>query len=537
MRRLVILAALVLFGPQLISAQEIASRPLRGRHGTPPTPAIVPPQPPATCPLAGYDTALVRYGSPNGGGNGLTIGSPFRISDFQNAAQPGMTLCLADGTYQGAASMISPPGGRSGNGGTNCGPSGAGNCGIVVMAINDGAVTIDGQFLNTPIALHEISFWTFQGFNAKSSPGSVLRFGMASLFPGSTLNNVTLKRIVLWDGSFTKNYSTVEMDAFGSNHLFEDFAVFGTGRKSFVGGSDTAGSPAGTARCRRCVFRWEGSSTAGSVALSPFYDTFGFTCENCIAIWTGESLPQAYDITDTSGNSTGVHNTNFRTASNGVNGWAAPVFNDQGSTAQNTTARCVNLNILGSMVLLPATAHIGGATGFNMDIDQLSCVNLIDVYSYIDPNQPEYPNMRGFVLEDARGFFTPDTLAANHLTSVRSAARGDTFIAPWSVSDLATGACAITGTCGSKAPNPFTVTRTTGANLCFRYVNGSLTATPLWPWPMDSRIAAATASAGSAFGPGQTCVNCSGIPTGRSTLNVTSFVENLLGTIPAQCRG
>lgn len=73
-----------------------------------------------------------------------------------------------------------------------------------------------------------------------------------------------------------------------------------------------------------------------------------------------------------------------------------------------------------------------------------------------------------------------------------------------------------------------------GANLCYRYVDGARTTTPLWPWPMDQRIKDALAEAGSYAGP---CVNCSGGRQSRAgTADITADIEALLGLIPAACR-
>jgi hypothetical protein len=57
--------------------------------------------------------------------------------------------------------------------------------------------------------------------------------------------------------------------------------------------------------------------------------------------------------------------------------------------------------------------------------------------------------------------------------------------------------------------------------------------TPLWPWPMNERIRAATAVAGSYTGP---CASCVGGRAARTQTDVTAEVEELLGAIPASCR-
>ena len=57
-----------------------------------------------------------------------------------------------------------------------------------------------------------------------------------------------------------------------------------------------------------------------------------------------------------------------------------------------------------------------------------------------------------------------------------------------------------------------------GANICYRYVDGTLSDEPLWPWPMDKRIHDAM------------------IESGRSPVDVTKTIEEMFGPIPKICR-
>src|SRR5262245_28173334 len=108
-----------------------------------------------------------HYASPDGGGDGLSQSFPFQIADFWSLAGPGKTLCLSDGTYNGANSMINPPPGLNGN---NSAP-------ITIQALNDGGVFIDGQLTRVPMHLNNNSFWSFEGFdvgNADANVGNVV---------------------------------------------------------------------------------------------------------------------------------------------------------------------------------------------------------------------------------------------------------------------------------------------------------------------------------------------------------------------------
>src|SRR5688572_9786147 len=69
-----------------------------------------PQSPNAQCPPAGADLALLRYAAPAGDGDGLSVGSPYRIRDFWDSAQAGSTLCLASGTYtRSNGGLLTPP--------------------------------------------------------------------------------------------------------------------------------------------------------------------------------------------------------------------------------------------------------------------------------------------------------------------------------------------------------------------------------------------------------------------------------------------
>src|SRR5262249_49958033 len=94
-------------------------------------------------------SACNYYASPTWTGNGLTQSSPFEIADFWSVASPGKTLCLLDGVYTGAASMITPPANLNGTSSQK----------ITVKALNDGAVRIDGQGVNFPVHLLQNSYF------------------------------------------------------------------------------------------------------------------------------------------------------------------------------------------------------------------------------------------------------------------------------------------------------------------------------------------------------------------------------------------
>src|SRR5262245_19956765 len=104
---------IVLFALAVLAAQDAEANKLRPRkHGT---------QAPALNSSAGgggspTDPPCTHYASPTASsGQPGTSSNPFRPVDFWSVSSIiGKTLCLKDGTYQGANFMINPPDGLSG---------------------------------------------------------------------------------------------------------------------------------------------------------------------------------------------------------------------------------------------------------------------------------------------------------------------------------------------------------------------------------------------------------------------------------------
>jgi hypothetical protein len=429
------------------------------------------------------------YASPTGRGNGTTSQSPFRIQDFWAVATPGATLCLLNGTYAGEGSTIHPPAGLSGSATRP----------ITIRALNDGQVVIDGQFVRMPVYLaSKNSWWVIQGINAKNG-GPTGTISVVRIQQGS--NNNILRRIVAWDARIDTNGEVIGIH--GANGiLLEDVAAFGTGRKSFSGsqGGDSV-------TCRRCWGRWEGSTRQGpKMTFTLVYNSYNFVCENCVAFASGESMPESYELLKNDGSLSPT--TNFAVdqpfgllATDGMGG---------------RTNKCTNARLYGSLAVLRNTdRNIPWIGGVRVAQD-VNCYHIRHTYALIPPGS--HTNVRGFHLRSYEAGDIPDQTAHN-ITSVR--ASGDSFGSTFDVQMRSTGATP------NSVADPWTRTDT-GANLCYRWG----TKIPLWPWPMNDRIKAATASAGAYSGP---CPNCAGGRLGRTETDVTAHVESLLGPIPAHC--
>lgn len=403
-------------------------------------------------------------------------------------ARPGRTLCLLNGLYQGSDNMINPPGGLNG---TNGSP-------ITIRALNDGQVLIDGQFARRPVNLTGNDWWVLEGFNAKSGDRLVISFGLGT-------SNYVMRRVVAWDARIDRNGYPIH--ARGGPGLLEDVAIFGVGRYSF------SASQGGTNNItlRRVWARWEGNIVQGPKNVYQMaYNNQGFVCENCLGTWSGESMPQEYDLHNPSGVvlSPTVHMTNFAVAQ------ATTVFRGNVSNPP-----CANVRLFGSLGYIKA-ADVFATSNLTYVQDPLDCVDLRHVLLVISPFNARFGRVRGFFLES-----TPATnVSAQNLTSIRGAADG--IGAAWNARNTSFG------TSLAAVASAWTTTGP-GAKLCKRWVNGQVTNEPLWPWPMNQRIKDATASAGAYNGP---CPTCVGGRLQRSATDVTADIETLLGPIPSTCR-
>jgi hypothetical protein len=484
---------------------------------------------PATTPPIACD----YYAAPNGAGDGLSSSSPFRVSDFWTVARPGTILCLLDGTYQGAEAMINPVAGLSGTSGNP----------ITIRALNDGAVTIDGQFARRPVSLNRNSWWLFQGFNAKNGT-------LAVLYVNSGSDNNTFRRIVAWDTKIDQNSALVT--AHGSiNNVFEDVAGFGVARKMF------SGSQGGHAIvCRRCWFRWEGNTWGSPLGVTIAYNNREAILENVLVNWSGESMPHSH--TPANG---GAPQTDYNPQ--------APVgliAIDRIDCGYDVVAPCTpkeaNASVRGSIAYVKSTdrlpTSVGGGTPGRSIVPFVlwgaSKVTVSDVIAVISPSNPRFNNHLGIALVRRPqncvgvGAACEDPVVENkatRLTSIRGTHTwgtniGDSFgtngvsgkanETDWAVTNVSTG------TSLAVVQSPWQNVSTNGARLCYRWG----TTTKLWPWPMNDRIESATAVAGP-YGAGYTDQQL-GWPSGqarpaaRSATDVTSEIETLLGTIPATCR-
>jgi hypothetical protein len=470
---------------------------------------------------AAYGTDF--YASPTGasGNSGANCGAAIRPIDFlTNAARAvgGNRLFLCDGTYQGANFMIST-GAYAGTAATCNWHTGTETGCIKVLAVNDGAVDIDGQGARRPFKLTTgANYWDIEGIDFHSSNVEV----------GQILGSHNiLRRNMFWDAPDNQNVDTflitggsgVFFDPTnGVDNLIEDSGSFGYGRKSFEVFNSN-----GPTTLRRVWARPERSVNTGPKrGIQTAYHSRAMTIDNAIIRGGMSKMPASYVLQHNGANFTGgscpggvIGAGNICTYPgtvllNGAEGW---VGEDAYILAQDTSNNNSNSVIQGVLGLVDAAPYdtqstsgsSAAAQGF-FGMKQFGGNTGKDWFVYIAPGITDRITAAQPICFKLSASATctsptcspavtplPSTLTNATCIAGGSTTPGDSVSSAWTVTNklsgtslsaLGTGSL-YTGASGGTA----------GAALRYRYVDGVLTGTPLWPWPMSARIKAATTKA------------------------------------------
>lgn len=435
------------------------------------------------------DGGRVPAGHPYGrSGAAGTAEEPIPVSDFwkRELVQPGKVLCLQDGLYRGRASMLVPLSSVDGR------PDAR----IEIRAVNDGEVWVDGEFRNPTLRVHD-SYWTVSGLNVFDSSGPAVSVG-GSKESGERdwrpVHHVILRRIVGWR-DFVPYGSRADYEAIGGHNvhtfdiadvedvLVEDCAGFGWARKIFQ-----------NYRSKRVVFRrdwarWDGRHPyvgGNKFAFSCSYEGYDALCENLIATAGGSSdraaMPESY--------APGV----FLIATDGVARdtarWVGPRERDR---------HVLGLRILGSLAYVPEGAlftrvagiHVGG-TGYPHKGQK--GVRIENSVVYVPSAGKRALQLRN-CQDDPKKH--PDGCSWSQKASPSQAPVEVSRVVAVSGHEqpiLIEDDWRQQGVVAMKPGARPEIYRgsTGGVALCHRSVDGRETDEPLWPWPMQERILAAT---------------------------------------------
>ncbi len=418
-----------------------------------------------------------------GSGTGLSAGNAFLINSFWSVAGPGDTLNLLDGIYTGTNSMIKPPGGVQGTAGSP----------ITIRAVNEGSVTLNGQGTQnrcihlfygngTTTANH---YFNIVGINAWNGLNEVV---------ACLASNCIFQRCVFWDA--VPGLEAHQVARFAAwNCLVEDCAAFGQGR--YLMGANQMGndSPNPVTTFRRCFTCFHNSTftlSTPKASMLYWYNNDPTIWENCISTWDNGTVTGAQAVLWAAAANPYYHGaTNVE-----IKGCIAYVKDSQGApSALASVGAFENSHITFTNCVGYMGPTHNSASQFSWDLRVHNDTN--------DTGLPAGSGHHSYV----------GTMQVTNCTGI--GAQTANIHADWTKSnydEATTVAGVYTGSNTLWVNNG-----TTGATVCRRYVDGTLTTDGLWPWPMNARIFTAMGIAG------------------YTPINVTSDLETIFGTIPNEC--
>lgn len=475
--------------------------------------------------------------------------NPYLVSDFWNEghAVPGATLCLLDGLYRGASQMITPPTWVDGSG-----TDWSDRVPVTFRALNDGQVVIDGRDdgvtrARRPVVLKDNDFVDVIGIDACCSTNHIVEIGATKTYTppgidetsdpdgyqGEGSEFVRIHRVVGWDAHPALN-SMIFSVAFTRNVLLEDVAGFGTARKTFqIFVSEYV-------TIRRAWARWEGntwtSPTTPKLGFSCSYRAYETTCENLIGTWTAQQHPTTWPITS-SASVIGVDGLANALGDPSPGAWS--LGNDPFSVARDEPDRRFEsgMRMLGNIayVLEDGISQPDHAPLRTHLITKMREADALDLVGYADFSLPkDVIGMGACVAPCTLPPGDPQVesgLVADRITAV---APPPNLYSQLNISSqFAPGAGLRDEVVESDPLLQIDVfDGGAGATVCQRSIDGEVSPTtgPLWPWPMNERIRAATAAHS---------IDRSGNPVTTQgpdgEVDVTAQIEEMFGPIPSEC--
>lgn len=381
------------------------------------------------------------------------------------AATPGQVLCLAPGTYTGAANMLSVPAGRHG---TAASP-------ITVRAETEGTVLLDGEDSRRPLHLGADA-WRVWGIDVTRGDNHNVRVsGNGNLVQ----NLISLDVGKDGDGAISVG---------GQYNVIEDCAAAGPARKQLLIGAAHSGPGYNT--IRRCIGLWRSNphltsnpTNAGELGYGQDDGTF----ENVILAW---NMLQGGRSTEPEG--------------------VMQLFGTRRS------------RVLGSLFLVTPDAAFQPArlvAAYNdagSHVQQGQYHNTTDLLwqhtvAYVSPQHPRFGDLRAYAFQESSTSAVPAGQRNVIRAIVGVAGQPNQFSTrSWLPPEQVQWGRSMAEAIG-EGKSVWTDS-VAAAGICRQYVDGVLTATPLWPWPMQARILA------------------------RTGADVMQLLEGLLGPIPAACR-
>lgn len=401
-------------------------------------------------------TEVARYVAPMGGSNTNpgTEAEPWATIAFALANAPAdAVVILLDGVYQ--EPLFVHTDNRS------------------VRAANDGGAIFDGGLAVKPCDIMGSNI-TIEGVHCRNGNQATVEI--------NTSNNVTVRRVTAHTSPSTSVFRVLD----SSNVLLEDVAAWGTATNGYLLYNSTFTT------VRRCWMRWEGSDDPDVTGLQLIDGTTDSLIENCV--FTNVSAPDPQRVLV------------------GLNMYSPALTVDRNHFYGNVVYNMPNW----SAVLSTQTSRVRGTrlvdnaflsgrgglflrTDEDFGIERLTSVDhevvaaLFEAHS-AEPKDPGFA-IAGYLRDSVIGRApTALRVEAPYITSfvhtnnaifdsatpyvgVAADPTETSTVPDYDVAQYGRGAYLI------RPPQGI------GAEILYRYENRQLTDTPLWPWPLEERIA------------------------------------------------
>jgi parallel beta-helix repeat protein len=434
------------------------------------------------------------YASPDGNGDGLSESSPFKMGDFlsmSESAIQGKVLCLLDGTYYDSL---------------NLSLSGTASQPITIRALHDGEVTIDGEGIRKPMHLtRDASYIIVEGIVFKNSSGTIV------YIKG---NHNVFRRCSAYYGPDGFNSAGFLIDE-GTDNLIEDCVAGSVGRHLFESWSDDGRSTNNT--FRRCFAVGRMPDQSGIFSRSGFniYGGSDDIIENGI-VWGGTEYAaisihsQKYEETYQCRNNKVLGSIMIGSGKSGADpdpGLGLLVHSGdedlgQENARDNYIRDCI---VYGNNYGIRITSRVDNTRVENCSVIDnsqygFSSENASDIIrnSLVLNNQSAYSSVDG-------SFSYLNFYGNSNRNNPPNSCQNCSTVNPGNISLTIPDSSPMKGA-GENGSD-------IGANICYRYENGTLTDVPLWPWPMADRI------------------------KDELGIDVMAELEELFGPIPAECKG
>ena len=400
-----------------------------------------------------------HFASPTGSGNACSESAPCNVGTWLSTqAGPGKVLCMKDGVYKGDSQML-----------TFSARSGTAGSPITVRAVNDGRVEINGEYQRRPLDC-AASYITVIGVNVANGNDTTLTVRG---------KHCLIQRVLAWSGNPGDGGIENIVDTGGNHNLLEDIGAWGHARKMVAIGARGGDGP----NTLRRVWAEHNGSPYGSAQGNPTdpidigYNQLNVTAENVIGrrnILSSATEPEAP-----------IH-----------------MYSTRGSAIIGSIVYAKNSDAFDTTTLLNVTPESGSHAGTGKDSTSDSVVQDVVLLA-----GSAHEKIMGFAIDG--GAQSVNNVATN-IVSVAPQGGGRCQGSGWTCTNLFLGKT-LQEALGDKkiwevAPG-----------TCYRVVDRKVTTTPLWPWPMEQRIAEALGRARVPHTP------------------VKADLEGVFGTIPEHC--